>query len=157
MNVTPDLSFAMFDESKYLNESNVSNKIIICPRNYPHGTKKNKYVSKLIDLTKELKQKGYMIKIFGFQNEYDDKVLNEFKKNKINTSIWDPDEMKINSVFQLFQSFDLVITSRMHAVFVAGMVNTPSIGIGEDPKIKYASDFLATVFVLMRILVSKKL
>ena len=44
-----------------------------------------------------------MIKIFGFQNEYDDKVLNEFKKNKINTSIWDPDEMKINSVFQLFQ------------------------------------------------------
>ena len=143
MNVTQDLSFALFNENDFLNKSNFSNKIIICPRNYPHGNKKNKYVSKLIDLAKELSAKGYFLKIFGFQDGYDNEVLNEFKNNKINTSVWNPDEMKINNVFQLFHSFDLVVSSRMHAIFVAGMVNTPSIGLGIDPKIEYASNFFS--------------
>ena len=47
--------------------------------------------------------------------------------------------MNINDVFCLFKSKSIVISSRMHGIYIAGMCGVPCIGINVHPKVKDAT------------------
>lgn len=144
VSVSPDLSFGFL---KYLSVPEKTfpqprqKKLLICPREYPHGKNRNKYLASLVDLASVLICQGYDITVFAFQGNHDEKVLECFRDLKIEKAIWNPDTMALIEVFNLFGENDLVISARMHGIFISGMVNTPSIGIGVHPKLAYASKF----------------
>ncbi len=145
VSLSPDLSFAFSSHLKISSEKSAlkhhRKNILICPRDYPHGKNKNTYLKNLLSVTSELISHGYKITVFAFQGNHDEKVMESFKSPEVKLSIWNPDSMTLFDVFNLFFESDCVITARMHGIFVAGMVNTPSIGIGLHPKLAYASGF----------------
>jgi len=139
--ITPDLSFAFYHHLQPHIQGNQSNKVLICPRDYPHGSNKNKYINNLLNVCQNFTERGYKLTIFGFQDEHDSKVLALFEQLKATILAWNPEKMKIEDVFKIFSEHEYIITARMHGVFVAGMVNRPSIGIKVDPKLEYAAQF----------------
>lgn len=136
-----DLSFfhkKYFEFNSNPNEP-IENSILICPRKFPHGEKGDIYHDRLIKWALNQQKKGKKIVVFGFQSNHDESILEEYKSANLETKIWLPNEMKIIDVFLLFSKFQIVISARMHGIYVAGMVGRPSIGINVHPKVADAT------------------
>ena len=133
-----DLSF--FQNDKYCAEppSNVK-QILICPRSFPHDSEKDNYHKLLIEWAKTKESQGIKVLIYGFQPGNDKEVLLNYQMGGLDTRCWNPEKEKIEDVFKLFQDQDLIISARMHGVYVAGLVNRPFIGIDVHPKVRDAT------------------
>lgn len=140
-----DLSLANYKyyHSFKLPENNRSSRIIICPRKYPHGKRKNSYLKNLLLASDELISEGHNLFVFGFQSEHDEEVIMAFKERGYETMIWDPEKMSIEIVLKEFANAKLVITARMHGLYLAGILDVPVIGIGVHPKLKLASEIFS--------------
>ena len=134
-----DLSFLQHREISTTKTEQIK-KILICPRRFHHQCEKDHYHKQLIDWVLKLKESGVEILVFGFQPEHDESVLLEYQKAGLNTKVWDPERNILAMIFELFEQYDLIISSRMHGVYVAGMVNRPCIGIEVHPKVKDATE-----------------
>ena len=115
---------------------------LICPRKFPHGKNGEVYHEKLIHWLIGQQQAGVNILVFGFQKNHDEHILESYAEAGLPTKIWNPNTMEISDVFALFASQDLIISARMHGIYVAGMVGTPCIGINVHPKVKDAASIL---------------
>lgn len=141
ISLTEDLSLADFHyyQSLKIPISNRKNRIIICPRKYPHGKNRGIYLKNLLSVCCDLKSKGKEILVYGFQSDHDEVIVEEFSKNGYQTKIWNPDTMSLLTLLNEFADCELIITARMHGLYIAGMLDVPVIGIGVHPKLKLAS------------------
>jgi polysaccharide pyruvyl transferase WcaK-like protein len=114
-------------------------KVIICPRKYPHGKNKERYLKNLFAICQKLESEGKQIFVYGFQSCHDEDIIQEFENRGYNTAIWNPDKMTLENIVKEFAACELIITARMHGLYISGMLDVPVIGIGVHPKLKIAS------------------
>lgn len=145
--LTPDLSLMMADGTQPMCAAALrhpaSPKILVCPRHYPHGERRDYYLTALEGAIADMRRAlpGAHITTFSFQVPHDEPAINRLNVLADKCAGWHPMNMKIQDVFTTFSEQDLVISSRMHGIFVAGITGTPSVSIGVDPKMAYASGF----------------
>lgn len=145
--LTPDLSLVLADGSQPLCADHAEDparpRILVCPRHYPHGPRKDRYLASLELAIQGIRKAipGARVTAFGFQGRHDEEALDRIGKGADDQVMWDPWKMEVRDVLRLFAAQDLVISSRMHGIFVAGMAGTPSVAIGVDPKLAYAAGF----------------
>jgi polysaccharide pyruvyl transferase WcaK-like protein len=150
-----DLSFLNAIEHG-VKKQNKNKKIIICPRKFPHGKTGDVYHTTLCSWARMKSREGFHVDVFGFQMNHDEKVVDLYAKEGFSATIWDPDEMKIQDVFTKFADADVVISSRMHGIYVAGMVGTPSVGINVHHKVRDATEmFSNSTFLIIDFSVEK--
>ncbi|QCX38816.1 polysaccharide pyruvyl transferase family protein [Aureibaculum algae] len=113
-------------------------EVIICPRSYSHKPEFEKHIITLLDFAKFLEENNIKTH-WVFLQEDDENLMNKIKQN-FRTTIWNPDLMSILSFVKLFQNAEAVFSSRMHSLFIAGLVNTSFVAIELHPKLKYASE-----------------
>lgn len=116
-----------------------SRSILIVPRKFPHGTNGEVYHETLIRWCIAQQQAYANVLVFGFQRNHDEPILKRYAEAGLPTKMWNPSVMEISDVFALFASQNIVISARMHGVYLAGFVGTPCIGINVHPKIKDAA------------------
>ena len=145
--MTPDLSLLLADGSQPMcagiRTGTDSPRILLCPRHYPHGERKDHYLSALEEAARRLRAEfpDTLMTVFGFQGGHDEEAVASIGRLADDVMMWDPFSMGIRDVMSLFASQDVVISSRMHGIFVAGIAGTPSVAIGVDPKLAYAAGF----------------
>lgn len=138
-----DLSF--FSSNKFTSHKSGkegSRSILVCPRKFPHGTNGDVYHETLIRFCKAKQKADRDVLVFGFQRNHDETILERYSEVGLTTMIWNPSAMEISDIYSLFARQDLVISARMHGVYVAGMVGTPCVGINVHPKVKDATCIL---------------
>jgi polysaccharide pyruvyl transferase WcaK-like protein len=133
-----DLSFFLNHNTILTSQKKVSN-ILICPRKFSHHSKGELYHNPLIQWALEKKQEGTNILVYGFQSNHDEEVLLKYKENGLDTMIWNPDLESVNSVLELFGNKDLIVSARMHGIYIAGIVGCRSLGINVHPKVDDAT------------------
>ncbi len=118
-------------------------RVIICPRKYPHGKTGELYLKNLLSICRDLKSKGKEIFVYGFQSDHDEAIVQEFSKIGCQTQIWNPDAMAPSNLLNEFADCELIITARMHGLYIAGMLDVPVIGIGVHQKLQLASNLFS--------------
>ncbi|WP_026776863.1 polysaccharide pyruvyl transferase family protein [Polaribacter sp. Hel_I_88] len=116
----------------------IDNKILICPRTYPHKKDFEKHLDILKELTVYLQKKLYNVEWIFLQEE-NELLIKELEGLKIKTRVWNPDEMKLSDFMSHFASASLVFTSRMHAVYISNMLKTKTVAIDVHPKLVHSS------------------
>lgn len=145
--MTPDLSLLLADGSQPMcdesREVGDSPRILLCPRRYPHGERKDHYLTALEEAARRLRTEfpRALITVFGFQGGHDEEAVARIGRVADDAVMWDPLRMGIGDVMRLFAGQDVIVSSRMHGIFVAGIAGTPSVAIGVDPKLAYAAGF----------------
>lgn len=153
-----DLSF--FSSNKFTSHKSgkeSSRSILVCPRKFPHGTNGDVYHEALIRFCMVQQKADINVLVFGFQRDHDESILERYSEAGMSTSIWNPNDMKIRDIYSLFARQDLVISARMHGVYVAGMVGTPCIGINVHPKVKDAASILQNAVSLEPVFTEEQL
>ncbi len=112
-----------------------SNKILICPRVFPHGSGGDEYNLRVAKWAKHRSETDSEILVFGFQSSHDEPVMEIYRSLGLETRMWDPDTMTTTEVFDLFSTHNLVVSARMHGIYVAGLTGIPSLGINVHPKV----------------------
>ncbi len=146
LHVSPDLSLLECLKYQALpreHQNSDKRKILVCARHYPHTGHGNQYLQSLRSALTSLKEAypAAEISVFGFQKNHDEAAVESLLDLGIPGKIWDPMQMQVGEVLQLFASQDLIISSRMHGIFMAGIAGVPSLAIGVHPKLQYASAF----------------
>lgn len=139
-----DLSFFSINLLGMISSVNYkpTQSILVCPRKFPHETNGELYHDTLINWCKSKQVVGIMVLVLGLQKNHDEPILERYKDAGIPTEMWNPSKMGIKDIFTLFAVQDLIVSARMHGVYVAGMVGTPCIGINVHPKVKDAASIL---------------
>lgn len=86
------------------------------------------YINTLKEFSIQQNLSGKKITWCSLQKDYDKNIF-DFIPKKDEFWQWDPEEMVLEIFYNLVKSVDVVITSRMHGLFVSGMLNIPTIGI----------------------------
>lgn len=125
-----------------LNELRVSKKdeklIVICPRSYKHDTTYEKHLDELVKFSNYLKEKEYRVKWCFLQPE-EKHLVEKLESNNITSLIWNPYDMSILDFIKEFSLAEFVFTSRMHAVYISGLLGVKTIPIKVHPKLEYSS------------------
>lgn len=133
-----DISLSLYgDLQKGNNIENKSKEIIICPRTYKHLVEFEKHISELILFADYIEKKSYTTHWVFLQE--DDLKLLKVLESKFKVTVWNPKKMKMFDFIALFRNAKVVLTSRMHSIYIAGMVHTPIITIPIHQKLIYAS------------------
>jgi polysaccharide pyruvyl transferase WcaK-like protein len=145
LSICPDLSMLECGSIPENSEADSGRRsgVLICARHYPHGLKGNRYLQALkVALARFRTTYSHVpVSIFGFQKNHDEDAVALLAGEGINAEIWDPFRMRPADVPLLFSGKELIISSRMHGIFMAGIAGAPSLAIGVHPKLRYASGF----------------
>ncbi len=115
-----------------------SNEIIICPRSYHHKPAFEKHLVELIKFAEYLEENNFKTHWIFLQE--DTAELMRKLNGKFKITIWNPLNMSILSFIELFKNGQVVFSSRMHSLFIAGLVDTPFVAVKLHPKLKFASE-----------------
>jgi polysaccharide pyruvyl transferase WcaK-like protein len=144
--ISPDLSLAITTErighDRRVGEKSFGSlSILVCPRSWKHEKEKESYIFRLAKALAQIKQTRPNLKItvFGFQKSEDAVALERLSEIADNMMQWDPETMDTEDVFRTFREHDVVVSARMHGIYVAGLTGKPSVAIGLDPKITSAT------------------
>jgi polysaccharide pyruvyl transferase WcaK-like protein len=134
-----DLSIGLFDKFNKISAiSDKSNQVIICPRTYSHKVEFEKHLEELVSFSYFLEKTGFKTHwIFLQEDDFD--LVSKLRVD-FNVTIWDPYKMSIMDFIKIFKNAKVIISSRMHSIFIAGMVGTPFIAIPLHQKLIYASE-----------------
>lgn len=133
-----DLSLGLYDDLQQNNYTeDKSKEIIICPRTYKHKVEFEKHINELILFAEYVENKSFTTHWVFLQE--DDADLLKRLVSKFKVTVWNAEKMKILEFIDLFRNVKVVVTSRMHSIFIAGMVHTPIITIPIHQKLIFAS------------------
>ncbi|MCK0132266.1 polysaccharide pyruvyl transferase family protein [Flavobacteriaceae bacterium F08102] len=126
-------------------EQNKSRKrideVVICPRSYGHKKVYEKHLGQLLNLAEYIEENTAMKTHWIFlQHEKNKNIYAEINKADFKLTIWNPNECSILDFFNFFSQAKLTISSRMHSLYVSGLVGTPFIAIELHQKLRYASE-----------------
>ncbi len=136
-----DLCFLDGSKLRGIDARSQESTILIVIRTYRYGGAKNKYLSALLANAKRLEKDGHKVRWASFQPEYDTAVIEEIEAAGYAVWKWDPNSMRIDDAYAIFIGAKLVITARMHAIYIAGMLGIPCVGVSLHQKLKFASSF----------------
>jgi len=119
-------------------KSKKQKEVIICPRTYSHKPEYEKHIDELITFADYLEEKGCKTHWVFLQD--DDKELINRLVIKYQVTIWNPFQMTILDFINLFRNKLVTYTSRMHSIFISGMVKTPFVAIPLHQKLVFASE-----------------
>ncbi|MDY7394204.1 polysaccharide pyruvyl transferase family protein [Aureibaculum sp. 2210JD6-5] len=115
-----------------------SNEIIICPRSYHHKPEFENHLYELIKFAEYLENNDFKTHWVFLQK--DSVELMDKLEGKFKITVWNPFKMSIIKFIVLFKDAQVVFSSRMHSLFIAGLVDTPFVAVKLHPKLKYASE-----------------
>lgn len=145
--VTPDLSLleALKAKPASANPGSGRKRVLVCPRHFGHGVRGDAYLQALSGALDALEQShpDIVITLVGFQRHQDESSIERLSSPRRSSLLWDPAAMRVEDLLALFLQQDLVVSSRMHGIFMAGIHGIPSLAIGVHPKLAYASAFFA--------------
>ena len=155
-------AFLSNDISIELNESvrkkqNIDDKrdeVIICSRTYSHKPEYEKHIDELILFAIHLEKNGYHTHWVFLQkdsHEVTKRLAGQFK-----VTIWNPFEMSILDFINIFKKGIVSYTSRMHSIYISGMVRTPFVAIPLHQKLKFASNLFYKEPIFIDPLASQK-
>jgi len=138
VHLSNDLSLSLHKELKVENQNDKRiDEIIICPRTYGHKIEYEKHIGELIAFADYVENKGFKTHWIFLQ---EDKLeLQNLLASKFRVTVWNPNKMSIYQFIGFFRNAKVVFSSRMHTIFIAGMVETPIITIPVHQKLIYAS------------------
>ncbi len=138
LHLSNDLSLSLHKELNVENHNDKRNdEIIICPRTYGHKIEYEKHIGELIAFADHVENNGFKTHWIFLQ---EDKLeLQNLLVSKFRVTVWNPYKMSIFQFIDFFRKAKVVYTSRMHTIFIAGMVETPIITIPVHQKLIYAS------------------
>jgi polysaccharide pyruvyl transferase WcaK-like protein len=84
-----------------------------------------------------LEEKNYSVKWVLLQRESSPEI--NYYLRKVDYITWEPNQYSIQEFLELFNRSKLIISSRMHAIYIAGITKTPFIAIELHPKLRYSS------------------
>ncbi len=146
----PDFCVGDYEELRKIRENSVrSDEIFIVIRNIQQNNINNSYIQNLIRFRNELVKQNKKIVWCSLQKEYDENAMSVIPATDTILQ-WNPEEMCLKDFYQRFSEASFVITARMHALFVAGMLGIPTIGLRLHPdKFDFAaSGFTQNVIVV---------
>ncbi len=133
-----DLSLELNESLQKLdNSTEKHNEIIICPRTYSHKPEYEKHIDELIIFATYIEKQGYKTHWIFLQKDREE--LTNKLQNLFKVTLWNPFEMSILDFINLFKVAVVTYTSRMHSIFISGMVSTPIVAIPVHQKLTYAS------------------
>ena len=136
--LTNDLSLELNVVLQKLNRnSKKRNEVIICPRTYSHKPKYEKHIDELIRFAEYLEKNNYKTHWIFLQKDKEE-LINKLNKFKI--TVWNPSEMSIWDFSELFSGALVTFTSRMHSIYISGMLKTPFVAITLHQKLIFASE-----------------
>ncbi len=133
-----DLSLLLRNELTALKRSKTACSVIICPRSYKHYKPYEKHLEVLMKFSEHLLEKQYQVNWCFFQSE-EEKIMEKLESKGILSTVWNPYKMTIMDFVSLFKNASIVFTSRMHMVYVAGLLGINTVSIRVDPKLEYAA------------------
>lgn len=137
-----DLSLVEYDAlAAIAQERQASEGVVILLRHYKYDGNANQYVDACIDVAKKFVQEGKKVTWAFYQNGYDDPVIERVKALGHDMWIWDPDTMSIEDAYRSISNAELLVTARMHGIYIAGMLGVPVVGIELHPKLRLAAGF----------------
>ncbi len=136
--LSEDLSLSLKKEVS-LNNIFKSDEIIICPRSYHHKPSYEKHIEELLKFASHIEKHKNITTNWVFLQEESDHLMRKIRSKKFKITIWNPNQMTIEDFFDIFKKAKFTITSRMHSVYVSGMVGTPFIAIELHQKLRFAS------------------
>jgi polysaccharide pyruvyl transferase WcaK-like protein len=116
-----------------------SNKVVICPRLYSHNRDFEIHLDKLLTFSEYLKKEKYVVRWVFLQKETQE-LFNKIQNRGYTQTVWDSEKMNVSDFFKIFNDSEYVITSRMHAVFISGMLKKKIIAIEVHPKLRYSNE-----------------
>jgi len=114
-----------------------SNEVIFCPRSYSHNPVSEKHLDELLKFADFLNNQGLQVHWVFLQD--DDERFIQRLEEQFQVTVWNPDTMDILDFSKLFKNVRMLVSSRMHSVFIAGMLCTPFISIPLHQKLYFAS------------------
>ncbi|AZQ44699.1 polysaccharide pyruvyl transferase family protein [Nonlabens ponticola] len=136
--LTNDLSLLLEQHASLDSKNQMDKKsFIFCPRSYKHEEKYEKHLVNLRELSQRLNGDGHEVKWLFLQEEKAD--IYGFVPESDKLIVWDPESMGINDFIGFFEQSHAVISSRMHSIYVAGIVGAPFIAINVHQKLTFAS------------------
>jgi polysaccharide pyruvyl transferase WcaK-like protein len=113
-------------------------EVIICPRLYSHNKDYEIHLDELLVLSEYLEKENYRVHWVFLQTETKE-LFDKINNKEYQLTVWNSKEMIVSNFFDVFNSAEFVITSRMHAVYVAGMLKKKIIPIEVHPKLRYSN------------------
>lgn len=139
--VAPDLSLAEYTSCMRVpRQTGKIRNVAIIARHYRYGENSNGYLTEVMRLARHLSNTGCRVEWMSFQPEYDSPIIAELRKTGYAVWEWDPARMNFTDVYARIADAFAVITTRMHGIFIAGMLGVPVVGIGLHPKLEYAAE-----------------
>jgi polysaccharide pyruvyl transferase WcaK-like protein len=138
-----DVSFAAFPEiMKHRKKKTTKQHAVFVARHFKYGEDKDGYLDAMIRVGSKLKDRDWSVKWALFQSGYDDPVLKRIQGSGESVWVWEPERLRIADAYGLFAGAGLVVTARLHAMYVSAMLGIPCIGIDVHQKVKYAASSL---------------
>lgn len=138
--LSPDICYSFksnFLES-YTNMSSEIKRIGIIVRDWNYANGGGEYYDKLINVSKELKEKGFVPQFILFDTKSDTYWLS--KKNELDMIIWNPLMDSFDDFLEKISVFDLFITARFHGAIFASILQTPFITVEVEQKLKFIAE-----------------
>ena len=134
-----DFSIGLYEELKtYRKEIHKITTILIIVRSINIDKLNNDFIHTLIELSESQKALNRKVVWCSLQKDYDSLASKLIPKGD-DFWQWDPEVHQLKDFYELFDNVDLVITSRMHGLFISGMMNIPTIGITLHEKFEVAA------------------
>ena len=139
IHLSNDSSLLLNEDLKMLKkQSKTPKRVVISPRSYKHDVSFEKHLETLIEFTNYLKGNGYEVKWCFLQPE-DENLISKLELNQIDCLVWEPTNMSLVDFISYYASASLVYTSRMHTVYIAGLLSVDTVAIRVHQKLEFAS------------------
>ncbi len=122
-----------------VNAKKDSKEVIICSRAYKHKKEYEKHIDELLIFSEFLFTEGYFPH-WVFLQEENECIYEKVRKGNNKLTVWNPNIQSINDFISIFNDVYCVVSSRMHSVYIAGLLKTPFIGIEIHQKVRFASE-----------------
>lgn len=133
-----DLSLELNESLQIQKDEDRNQKeVIICPRTYSHKPEYEKHIDELIIFAEYLEENGYKTHWIFLQKDKEQLMTN---LGKFKVTVWNPFKMSIQDFINLFKNGMVTYTSRMHSIYISGMVGTPIVAIPLHQKLIFADE-----------------
>jgi len=138
VHLATDVSFIDYKRLAKIHQS--ANEYVFVIRAFKYGKNKNAYFDAALKFSRYLESQGEAVRWVSYQPDYDMPVIEKLEEQGISVWKWNPHSMTVLDGYAVFSNAKCVITARMHAIYLAGMMGVPVVAIELHPKLMHAAN-----------------
>ena len=135
-----DLCWAACDEVRALAAApRRDGEVVFVVRHYRYGPHGDAYLEALLAAADALAREGKHVLWAAYQGPYDEEVVQRLRGAGRDVWVWDPARAGVDEACGILAGAECVVSARMHAVYLAGMMGVPAVAVELHPKLRYAA------------------